>query len=237
MFAFSLDTEEESPIITYIDDVKNLENNRTNWGYRELRLINIENTGKLKSEIDRATRIYDNQGFIHLLDKDQSIVTSTFISRIKIIKTKKNNITLSGIVRHHPQGFHKVWQMFLNNEITEKNIWKKLSKDELQGWLVFALHHVKPQPERENLIIRLDGNNFHNIDEFYCTLGEEVNGVAGYFGRQLYALHDCLRGDFGVKSISEITWKNHRISKKLLKKNFDDILDIFKEHEINVILE
>jgi RNAse (barnase) inhibitor barstar len=238
MFAFTLDTEDnEQKIITYIDDVKNLENNKINLGYRELRLIGVENTESLKFEIEKATKLYDNQGFIHLLDKNKSIVTSIFISKIKIIKSRNKNITLSGNVWHRPKGFHKTWEMFLNNEITEKSAWKKLDKDELQGWLVFALNNMKPQPEKENLIIQLDGNNFHNLDEFYCTLGEEVNGIAGYFGRQLYALYDCLRGNFGVKSISEITWHNHKRSKKLLKSKFDQIIEIFKEFNVNIILK
>jgi RNAse (barnase) inhibitor barstar len=81
------------------------------------------------------------------------------------------------------------------------------------GWF-FALHRMKPQPAKENLILRLDGNDFNNLDEFFCTFGEEVNGIGGYFGRQLYALYDCFRGDFGVKTITEITWYNHERSKK-----------------------
>jgi RNAse (barnase) inhibitor barstar len=237
MFAFSLDSGKETQIITYIDDAKNLESNKTNLGYRELRLINVHNVENLKSKIEETTKIYDNQGFIHMLDKNKSIVTSTFISNIKIIKSKHNNITLSGYVWHSPKGFHKAWKMFLNNEIIEKNAWKKLKKDELQGWIVFTGCIRKPQIERENLIIQIDGENFHNLDEFYCTLGEEVHGIAGYFGRQIYALYDCLRGDFGVKSIAEITWHNHERSKKLLKKNFDEIIDLFKEFHIKIILK
>ncbi|HAO06666.1 MAG TPA: hypothetical protein DCQ50_06670 [Chryseobacterium sp.] len=238
MFAFSLDTEEkESKIITYIDEVKNLESTKTNLGYREIRLIGIENIDNFKTEIEKATKIYDNQGFFHLLDKDKSIVTSTFISGIKIIKSKKSNVTVSGTVWFHPKGFHKSWKMFLNNEITERNSWKKLDKDELQGWLVFALHRMKPQPAKENLILRLDGNDFNNLDEFFCSFGEEVNGIGGYFGRQLYALYDCLRGDFGVKTITEITWYNHHRNKKLLRSNFDKILHIFQEFEIKIYLQ
>ena len=238
MFAFSLDTEEnEAQIITYIDDVKNIESHRTNLGYREVRLIGVKNTENLKSEIENAIKLYDNNGFIHMLDKDKLTVTSTFISNIRIIKSEKNNITLNGNVWFKPKGFHKVWKMFLNNEITEKNAWKKLDKDELQGWIVFAGCIRKPQIDRENIKIQLDGNDFHNLDEFYCALGEEVNGIAGYFGRQLPALYDCLCGDFGVKSIAEITWHNHQRSKKLLKLNFDRIINLFKEFNINIILK
>lgn len=237
MFAFSLDTGEETEIITYIDDAKNLESNETNLGYRELRLINVHDIEKLKYEIEKATKLYDNNGYIHMLDKDKSIVTSTFISKVRIIKSKKNNITLNGYVWHPPKGFLKAWKMYLNNEITEKNTWKKLDKDELQGWLVFTGCVRRPEIDRENIIIQLDGNNFHNLDELFCTLGEEVNGIAGYFGRQLSALYDCLCGDFGVKSIAEITWHNHERSKKLLKKNFDKIIDIFNKFNIRIILK
>lgn len=127
--------------------------------------------------------------------------------------------------------------MFINNEIREKNTWKKLNNDELQSWLLFALCTAKPQQDRENPIISIDGHHFHNLDGFYCTLGEEINGTGGYFGRQLYALYDCLRGDFGVKSISEITWYHHQRSKKLLKTNFNKITDLFREFGISRILK
>ncbi|WP_409013207.1 barstar family protein [Chryseobacterium sp. JUb7] len=87
------------------------------------------------------------------------------------------------------------------------------------------------------MIIQLDDNHFHNLDEFYCTLGEEVHGAGGYFGRQLYALYDCMRGDFCVKSVSELIWKNHKRSKKLFKTKFEDIIKIFEDHNIKITLE
>lgn len=237
MFAFSLDTEKENDIITYIDDVKNLESNKTNLGYREVRLINVHRKEILTYELEKTTKVYNNQGFIHMLDKNKVIVTSTFISNIRIIKSEKSNLTLSGYVWFKPKGFHKAWRMFINNEITEKNTWKKLNNDELQGWLVFAGCIRKPQQDRENLVINIDGNHFHNLDGFYCTLGEELNGIGGYFGRQIDALYDCLTRDFGVKSISEITWHHHQRSKKLLRKDFHRITELFKEFGIPIILK
>ncbi|MFP3597530.1 barstar family protein [Chryseobacterium sp. SIMBA_029] len=237
MFVFALETLQELQIITSIDDVKNLENNKTNLGYRELRLINVQNTEKLKLEIEKASKIYNNQGYIHLLDENKSVVVSTFISNIRIIKSKKNNVTLSGYVWHHPKGFHKAYKMIINNEITHKNVWKQFKKDELQGWLTFALHYNKPEIEKENIKIQIDGNEFHNLDEFFCILGEEVNGITGYFGRNSYALYDCLRSNFGVKSISELTWNNHEKSKKFLKTKFNTIIETFKEFDVKIILK
>ncbi|MET3539222.1 barstar family protein [Chryseobacterium limigenitum] len=237
MFAFSLDTLEEPELIAYFEDVKNLENNKTNFGYRKLRLINVHNIPKLKSEIERATKIYDNQGHIHLLDENKSIIAGTFLSNIRIIKSKNNNVTLSSYVWHHPKGFHKAYKMMVNKEITNKNLWKAFKKDELQGWLVFALHYNKSKIDKENIKIQIDGKGFHNLDEFFCLLGEEINGIGGYFGRNLYALYDCLKGDFGVKSISELTWNNHEKSKKLLKTKFNEIIETFEEFDVKIILK
>lgn len=237
MFVFALETLEKLQIITFIDDVKNLENNKTNLGYRALRLINVQNIPKLKSEIEKASKIYDNQGYIQLLDENKSVIASTFISNIRIIKSKKNSVTLSGYVWHHPKGFHKAYKMIINNEITHKNSWKKFKKDELQGWLTFALNYNKPEIDKENITIQIDGNEFHNLDEFFCILGEEVNGIAGYFGRNPYALYDCLRNNFGVKSISELSWSNHEKSKKFLKTKFNRIIEIFEEFDVKIILK
>lgn len=236
MFGFGLDTGNNSQIISYIDDVKNLESNKFNIAYRQLHLINIDNMETFKSEIERSTKIYGNNGFFYLLDDNKSIVSRTFISNIQIIKSQKNNLIISGFVWHHPKGYHKTWMMRINNKIIKKNAWKSLRKDELQGWLVYALHSTQVTSVKENIKIQIDGNEFHNLDEFYCIIGEEVNGIGGYFGRNSYALNDCFKGDFGVKTISELTWKNHERSKRLFKKKFDNIIEIFKQYDVKVSL-
>ncbi|MGI9651805.1 barstar family protein [Chryseobacterium sp. RLHN22] len=237
MFAFSLDTSDEPQFISLIEDVKNLESNKTNFGYRKLRLINIENFEQLKSEIEKETCNFNNQGYVYLLDQKNSTVTGTFISNITITKSKKNHFSLNGYVWHQPKGYYKAWKMKVNSQITSKNIWRNFEKDELQGWLVFALNNMINESSKENLNIQIDGNNFHNLDEFFCNLGEEINGIAGYFGRNIPALYDCLRGDFGVKSIEELTWKNHQKSKKLFKTKFHKILQIFEEFNVKINLQ
>lgn len=237
MFAFALDTLEEPQIISLIEDVKNLESNKTNFGFRKLRLINVENPEQLKLEIEKAAGNFYNQGFIYLLNHNNSILTRTFISNIQILKSKKNNLNLRGYVWHQPKGYYKAWKMKMNNQITGKNIWKSFEKDELQGWLVFALNNMHSGISKENLKIEIDGDDFHNLDEFFCTLGEEINGLSGYFGRNIPALYDCMRGDFGVESIKELTWKNHQKSKKLFRAKFNEILKIFKDFDVKISLQ
>lgn len=237
MFAFALETLEESKIISQIEDVKNLESNNSNFGYRKLRLINVENPTLLKLEIEKAIANSANHGCIHLLDQNSSILIGTFISNIKISKSEKNNLSLSGYVWHQPKGYYKAWKMKMNNQINDKNIWKSFQRNELEGWLVFALNNMNTEPIKENLIIEIDGDHFNNLDEFFCSLGEEINGVAGYFGRNISALYDCLRGDFGVESIRKLTWKNHQKSKKLFKSKFNEILQTFEDFDVEINLQ
>lgn len=236
MFGFSLDKGAVSPeIITTIEDVKNLEGVKI--GYRQIRLINVENPLKLKLELENIIDPFDNQGYINFLDHKNSIVAGTFISNIRILNLEKKNISLSGYVWHQPKGYYKAWKMQVNGEINHINVWKIFQKDELQGWLVFALNNQKPNLIKENINIEINGNDFHNLDEFFCVLGEEINGVAGYFGRNIPALYDCLRDGFGVHSIKELTWKNHARSKQLFKTKFIEMITIFQEFNIIINLE
>ncbi len=47
-------------------------------------------------------------------------------------------------------------------------------------------------------VFRIDGNKVDSVAGFYREVGEAVNGPGGYFGGNLDALADCLRGGFGT---------------------------------------
>lgn len=234
MFGFALDTGNTPEIISLIDQVYNIEGSN-GIAYKKVRLVNVHDIPALISVVENASKMYLNNGFIYRLDQQKKILSGTFINDIKISKSKRS-IILTGFVWTNPKGYQKALDMKLNNEINKKHIWKNFRKDELQGWLVHALHSTQPEINRENINIQIDGNDFHSLDGFFCTLGEEINGISGYFGRNLYALYDCLRGDFGVKSISELNWINHKRSKTILKTKFNQIVDIFENYNIKVLL-
>ena len=48
------------------------------------------------------------------------------------------------------------------------------------------------------VIFRIDGRKIRSAKDFYREIGSSVNGPGGYFGRNLDALADCLRGGFGT---------------------------------------
>ncbi|AKS31806.1 barstar family protein [Mycolicibacterium goodii] len=45
---------------------------------------------------------------------------------------------------------------------------------------------------------RIDGSAVHSKADFFTEIGRAVNGDGGYFGSNLDALADCLRGGFGT---------------------------------------
>ncbi|AZB10348.1 hypothetical protein EG344_16715 [Chryseobacterium sp. G0162] len=235
MFGFELDQGEHSKIISFIDDVKNIEGTHI-IAYKKVKLINVNDVAGFKSAIESSSKTYGNHGYISVLDEQKNIVARTFISNIKIIKSKHNNITFVGHVWQHPKGFQRALDKKINKEITEKNIWKTFKKDELQGWLVCALNSNNIDKPKTNITIQIDGNEFHNLDGFLCTLGEEIHRSGGYFGRNLAALYDCLGGNFGVESVSELIWINHQKSKKLFKSKFKEILEIFEDYNVKISL-
>lgn len=62
----------------------------------------------------------------------------------------------------------------------------------------------------------LPGEKITSLERFYEILGEVINGPEGYFGDNLDALIDCLRGGFGTPYEFIIIWKNSKISRSNL---------------------
>lgn len=88
------------------------------------------------------------------------------------------------------------------------------------------------------LIYRMDGRKIKSPSDFYREIGYAVNGVGGYFGRNLDALADCLRGGFGTpeKRPYEFEWQHSALSRRYLTEAahgkpslFDAIQDVFKD--------
>ncbi|MDT5049347.1 MAG: hypothetical protein QOJ56_5514 [Mycobacterium sp.] len=92
----------------------------------------------------------------------------------------------------------------------------------------------------ENLpvIFRIDGRKIRSANDFYREIGSSVNGPGGYFGRNLDALADCLRGGFGTPENRpyEFEWHHSALSQHYLsdvrhgqRTLFDAIQDVFND--------
>jgi RNAse (barnase) inhibitor barstar len=98
---------------------------------------------------------------------------------------------------------------------------------------------MTPQPDsREPVTFRIDGRKIKSVKDFYREIGRSVNGPGGYFGRNLDALADCLRGGFGTpeKRPYEFDWEHSAVSRRHLmdvqrgqRTFFDSVRDVFND--------
>ncbi|MCF3964389.1 barstar family protein [Streptomyces fuscigenes] len=64
----------------------------------------------------------------------------------------------------------------------------------------------------------IEGAEVTGLDAFWRVLGAAVNGPGGYFGANLDALADCLRGGFGTPDDGDFAfvWRDHLLSRAAL---------------------
>ncbi|BBX47268.1 barstar family protein [Mycobacterium cookii] len=88
------------------------------------------------------------------------------------------------------------------------------------------------------VIFRIDGRKIRSVNDFYREIGSAVNGPGGYFGRNLDALADCLRGGFGTPEHRpfEFEWQHSALSRRSLgavrrgqNSLFEAIQDVFDD--------
>jgi len=60
----------------------------------------------------------------------------------------------------------------------------------------------------------IDGGRVGSLEDFWRVMGEAVNGPGGYFGQNLDAFNDCLRGGFGTPDDDDfvVEWRDHELS-------------------------
>ncbi|WP_189921329.1 barstar family protein [Kitasatospora xanthocidica] len=63
----------------------------------------------------------------------------------------------------------------------------------------------------------IDGSRVGSLEEFWDVVGREI-GADGYFGRNLDAFADCLRGGYGTPDDGDwvIEWRDHEASRRAL---------------------
>ncbi|GAB3130917.1 barstar family protein [Tsukamurella serpentis] len=76
----------------------------------------------------------------------------------------------------------------------------------------------------------VDGRRVADADGFYTELGRAVNGTGGYFGSNLDALVDCLRGGFGTPDDEPFGFRlTHadEVRRALGPTLYAEVLDVF----------
>ena len=67
------------------------------------------------------------------------------------------------------------------------------------------------------IVIEMDGTRIVDLPSFFRVIGEAINGPNGYFGENMHALSDCLRGGMGSPDeLWSLRWKNSEASRRAL---------------------
>jgi RNAse (barnase) inhibitor barstar len=128
------------------------------------------------------------------------------------------------------------WQLVRTGQLDRPGLWHDLDRTGRHAWLSVALTRqvsgsAIDQPA--GAAYRLDGRCVTEEDGFYCAIGEAVNGPGGYFGWNLDALVDCLRGGFGAETPFTLDWRSFETARALPR--LDTILEILADGEVTVV--
>ncbi|WP_051820454.1 barstar family protein [Streptomyces sp. NRRL S-920] len=149
-------------------------------------------------------------------------------------------------------GSEEVWDLLRAGKRNRKGMWGDLDTEGRKAWLSVALwsreYHRRGQSEDAppGQVFTLNGRQVVDIDSFYCALGEAINGPGGYFGWNLAAVDDCLRGRFGASPPFTLEWLHSDAAGSNLIGPFaagsdtavdlQILLEIFADHDINVLM-
>lgn len=139
-------------------------------------------------------------------------------------------------------GAGAIWRRWASRAPVRKGEWLNLSTSEQDSWLHVAQNSWfttghRAARYRGDDVVRLDGARISTKTEFYCALGEAVNGPGGYFGSNLDAVADCIRSSPGTKSLIGLQWGDFASSREALGLEFiDAIMDVMRESNVMVTL-
>jgi len=95
---------------------------------------------------------------------------------------------------------------YRENKISLRD-WCKLNNEEKNDWIRVSYWIQQYKPMRLTSLIVIDGRYIKSLNDFLCYIGEEVNGVMGYFGSSFGSLSDSLTGGIGGVIVPlHITW-------------------------------
>ncbi|MFF4393609.1 barstar family protein [Streptomyces sp. NPDC001552] len=144
-----------------------------------------------------------------------------------------------------------MWNLLHAGLLNRTGLWHDVSAADRRARLSVALWSRVFQRQGKadapaGRVYALDGRGVVDMDSFYCAIGEVVNGPGGYFGWNLDALDDCLRGGWGATPPFPLCWESSAQARAHLMDSrspsadepavFELLLQIFEERGVRVVL-
>lgn len=213
---------------------------------REVELIGCAPEGGLRAAITQVGTRAAHAGNADLafLDESGEIVGSYFVNDVTVRSVRPSStpdlvdLTVGLSSDLALPGSDYPWRLIRSGELDRPGLWHDLDAQGRLAWLSVALTRqvsstVLDKPEDETY--ELDGRFVSDEIAFYCAIGEAVNGPGGYFGWNLDALVDCLRGGFGAETPFTLIWRSFGNARSLPRLN--KIVEILAEAEVSVQVE
>jgi hypothetical protein len=140
---------------------------------------------------------------------------------------------------------HELWSA---GPPTEPNLWAALGTAGRAAWSRATQSNLSARRTPDappGATYHLDGRYITDVVGFSLALGEAMNGPGGYFGTCFGTFEYCLETGHGVQRPFTLVWHDHHIARTCLGRNpltrdvspsFEQILEFFAEHEIQVLL-
>ncbi|MFI7676773.1 barstar family protein [Actinophytocola sp. NPDC049390] len=124
-------------------------------------------------------------------------------------------------------GAAAVWELVRTGRLDRPGLWRAYGR---RAWLSVALNRRVHGPAGP-----LDGRDLVDVDAVYCALGEAVNGPGGYYGWNLDAVADCLRGGFGAVPPFTLEWRDADVARARVPE-FAAVVSVLREGGVDVHL-
>ncbi|MEU6442085.1 barstar family protein [Streptomyces sp. NPDC047046] len=202
-------------------------------------------------------RALAGNAWCELLEGDRAL-GSYFVNEVTVVGAEPSawgagllDLTLTLWCEDAVAGAERVWDLMRAGRLHRTGMWHELSPADRQAWLSVALRSREYRcGEKADApaggVFTLDGRHIVDRDSFFCAIGEAVNGPCGYFGWNLDALDDCLRGGWGATTPFTLHWDfsagtrarpgERRATGGREAELFDPLLEIFEAHGVSVIL-
>jgi hypothetical protein len=98
----------------------------------------------------------------------------------------------TGVADPMPTGAREIWDLWRRGRPTEPGRWTRYDRLLRHHWSGAALaHHPRGGADRPaGGVYHLDGRHVTELEGFFCAIGEAVNGPGGWFGGDLFWLHE-----------------------------------------------
>ncbi|MEV6968838.1 hypothetical protein AB0M47_27335 [Hamadaea sp. NPDC051192] len=116
-----------------------------------------------------------------------------------------------------------LWDMWRAGGPTEPNLWATLDRSDRCLWVRAAAVHRRHEPDQPaDTVYHLDGRHITDYDGFFCAIGEAINGPGGWFGGDLFWLHEnAATGDGGATPGFRLIWHHSEVARTHLMTGYD----------------